>query len=341
MKTKKSQKEKMREFTGVRSKANLNFALSEINKKHGDGSLMRLGDKKTIKCPVISTGTIGLDLATGIGGVPRGRVTEIFGREGSGKTTLALHIVAECQKNKGTVAFIDSEHALKIEYAQNLGVDIDNLLLSQPTTAEEALDIADTLVKSASVDLIIIDSVAAMCTNAELLGTMGQSHVGLLPRLMSQALRKLTASVHKTKTCFIFINQIRMKVNMGPFQGNPEITPGGVALKFHASMRIDVRHIQKIQKDEATIGSRVRVRVIKNKMASPYRSTELDLIFGKGFSSEASLIEVGIAKGIIKQRGSWYDMLEMTFQGKEKLRQWLEINPKDPAILKEINEATE
>jgi len=339
----KSKKTKKTKEEGFKPKENLKLAIQEINKIFGPGALMRLGENKHTKAPSISTGTIGLDLATGIGGVPKGRVIEIFGPAGSGKTTLALHLVAECQKKKGTVAFIDSEHALDVDYAKNLGVNIDDLLCSQPETAEETLEIADTLVKSKAVDLIVIDSVAAMCTKAELLGTMGQSHVGLLPRLMSQALRKLTATVHKTGTCLVFINQIRMKVNMGPFMGNPEITPGGHALKFHASMRIDVRHIAKINKDENTIGSRVRVRLVKNKMSAPYRFAELDLIFGKGFSREASLIETGIMKGIIDLKGSWYSFGdEKLGQGKSQAGELLNASPNlEAEIIKKIMEVQE
>jgi len=307
MKTKKSQKDKMREFTGVRSKANLNLALKEVEKIYGKGALMRMGDKNgVIKCQTISTGTIGLDLITGIGGIPKGRIIEIYGPPASGKTTLALHIVSECQKKKGTVAFIDAEHAIDLEYSKNLGVNVDDLLVSQPGTGEEGLEIADMLVKSASVDLIVIDSVAALTPRAEIEGSMGQSHVGLMPRMMSQALRKLTGMVARTGTCFIFINQIRMKVGMGPFMGNPEVTPGGHALKFHASMRIDVRRIGKIEKDQKNIGARTRIKIVKNKMASPYKSVELDLIYGEGFSWYANLIETGIEKGVIIQSGSWY-----------------------------------
>jgi len=301
-----SKKGKKIKEEGLKPKESLKFAMSEINKMLGDGSIMRLGDTKRVKAPSLSTGTIGLDMATGIGGIPTGRITEIFGPESGGKTTLALHIVAKCQKQKGTVAYIDSEHALDIDYAKKLGVDIDNLLVSQPDTAEEALEIVDALVKSGAVKLIIVDTVAAMCARAELEGTMGQSHVGLVARLMSQALRKLVSTVHKQGIYMLFINQIRMRINMGPYGANPETTPGGLALRFYSSMRIDIRRIGKIQKDENVIGARTRIRIVKNKMSPPYKFTELDLIYGEGFSRDNSLLETALSAGIIHLSGSWY-----------------------------------
>ncbi len=336
-----SKKAKELKEKGLKPKENLKHAISEINKTFGEGSLMRLGDSKRVKAPSLSTGTIGLDMATGIGGVPIGRITEIYGPEAGGKTTLALHIVAECQKQKGTVAYIDSEHALDIDYAKNLGVDIDNLLVSQPETAEEALEIVDTLVKSGAVKLIVVDSVAAMCSRAELEGTMGQSHVGLLARLMSQALRKLASAVHRKGVALVFINQIRMKVNMGPFQGNPETTPGGVALRFYSSLRIDVRRIGKLEKDEKVIGARTRIKLLKNKMSAPFKFVELDLIYGHGFSRYASLIEVGIQKGVIEIKGSWYSFGDENLgQGKENAGDLIKQSPNlEAEIIKKINEA--
>jgi len=339
MKTKKSKKGKVKE-AGLKPKESLKFAMSEINKMFGEGSLMRLGDSKRVKSPSLSTGTIGLDMATGIGGIPIGRITEMYGPESGGKTTLALQIVAGCQKQNGTVAYIDSEHALDIDYAKKLGVDIDNLLCSQPETAEETLEIVDRLVKSGAVKLIIVDSVGGMCSRAELEGTMGQSHVGLLARLMSQALRKLASAVHKKGVALIFINQIRMRINMGPYGGNPETTPGGLALRFYASIRMDIRRIGKIEKDENVIGARVRIKVVKNKMSPPFKQTELDLIYGEGFSRDNSLLETALNAGVITLAGSWYKW-EDTKLGQGKTSAGENLRKHESAIVEAINKSND
>ena len=292
----------------------LELALSQIEKQFGKGAIMKLGiDQVKMHVPAISTGSLGLDIALGIGGIPRGRVIEVFGPESSGKTTLALHVVAEAQKNGGTAAFIDAEHALDINYARKLGVKTDDLLISQPDTGEQALEIAETLVRSGALDIVVVDSVAALVPRAEIEGEMGDSHMGLQARLMSQALRKLTGAISKSQTSIIFINQIRMKI--GVMFGNPETTPGGNALKFYASVRLDVRRIESIKDGQEVTGNRVRVKVVKNKMAPPFRQAEFDVLFGVGISKLGEILDLGVEKKIVERSGAWY-----SFKG-EKLGQ--------------------
>ena len=308
-----------------RAKA-LDAALSQIDRQFGKGSVMRLGDKPVASVSVIPTGSVALDIALGIGGLPRGRIVEIYGPESSGKTTVALHAVANAQKAGGIAAFVDAEHALDPEYAKNLGVDIDNLIVSQPDTGEQALEIADTLIRSGAFDIIVIDSVAALVPKAEIEGDMGDSHVGLQARLMSQALRKLTGALSATGTTAIFINQLREKI--GVFFGNPETTTGGKALKFYASVRLDVRRIETLKEGNEPVGNRTRVKVVKNKMAPPFKQAEFDILYGKGISREGSIIDMGVDTGIIRKSGSWftYDGDQLG-QGKEKARQFLRDNP--------------
>ena len=310
---------------GDRNKA-LELALSQIDKQFGKGSVMRLGDDSRPPVQVIPTGSLALDVALGIGGLPRGRVIEIYGPESSGKTTVALHAVASAQKAGGNAAFIDAEHALDPVYARALGVDTDNLLVSQPDTGEQALEIADMLIRSGGIDIIVIDSVAALVPKAEIEGEMGDSHVGLQARLMSQALRKITGALSATGTAAIFINQLREKI--GVFFGNPETTTGGKALKFYASVRIDVRRIETLKEAGAPVGNRTRAKIVKNKMAPPFKQAEFDIVYGKGISREGSIIDMGVETGIIRKSGSWFTYGDDQLgQGKENVRQFLSDNP--------------
>ena len=310
---------------GDRNKA-LELALSQIDKQFGKGSVMRLGDDSRPPIQVIPTGSLALDVALGIGGLPRGRVIEIYGPESSGKTTVALHAVASAQKAGGNAAFIDAEHALDPVYARALGVDTDNLLVSQPDTGEQALEIADMLIRSGGIDIIVIDSVAALVPKAEIEGEMGDSHVGLQARLMSQALRKITGALSATGTTAIFINQLREKI--GVFFGNPETTTGGKALKFYASVRIDVRRIETLKEAGAPVGNRTRAKIVKNKMAPPFKQAEFDIVYGKGISREGSIIDMGVETGIIRKSGSWFTYGDDQLgQGKENVRQFLSDNP--------------
>ena len=300
----------------------LDVALANIEKQFGKGSLMRLGDEAAVPVASIPTGSIALDVALGIGGIPRGRVTEIYGPESSGKTTVALHIVAEAQRAGGTAAFIDAEHALDPTYAQALGVDINELLVSQPDNGEQALEIADMLVRSNAIDVIVVDSVAALTPRAEIEGEMGDSHVGLQARLMSQALRKIAGSLHRSNTSAIFINQLREKI--GVMFGSPETTPGGRALKFYSSVRLDVRRIETLKDGTDAVGNRVRVKVVKNKVAPPFRQAEFDILYGVGISKEGSLIDLGVEEGIIRKAGAWYTYEgDQLGQGKENARTFL------------------
>ncbi len=305
----------------------LDLALGQIEKQFGKGSILRLGSKEAIvPVSVISTGSISLDAALGVGGLPRGRVIEIFGPESSGKTTIALQVIAEAQKKGGIAAFIDVEHALDPAYARKLGVDIDNLLVSQPDYGEQALEITNTLTTSGQIDVLVVDSVAALVPKAELEGEMGDSHMGLQARLMSQALRKLTGVVSKSRTCLIFINQIREKI--GVMFGNPETTTGGRALKFYSSVRLDIRRIAAIKDGDAIIGNRTKVKVVKNKVASPFREAEFDIIYGEGVSREGDLLDLGVAQNLIEKSGSWFSYkTERIGQGRENARQFLKDNP--------------
>jgi len=310
---------------GEKAKA-LDLAVSQIEKQFGKGAIMKWGSHDVVNVEVIPTGSISLDYALGIGGVPRGRVVEIYGPEASGKTTLALSIVAQAQKKGGTAAYIDAEHALDSKYARALGVDVDNLLISQPDTGEDALEITETLVRSNAMDVIVIDSVAALVPKAEIEGDMGDSHMGLQARLMSQALRKLTAVANRSKTCIVFINQIRMKI--GVMFGNPETTPGGLALKFHASVRMDIRRIETIKQGEQMIGNRVRVKVVKNKMAPPFRTTEFEIIFGEGISYLGDLMDLAVENNVIEKSGAWFSYQgERLGQGRDNIKAMLKQNP--------------
>jgi len=311
----------------------LSAALSQIEKQFGKGSIMRLGEADIARdIQVVSTGSLGLDIALGVGGLPRGRVVEIYGPESSGKTTLTLSVIAEMQKLGGTAAFIDAEHALDPQYASKLGVDVEQLLISQPDNGEQALEIADMLVRSASVDVVVIDSVAALVPKAEIEGEMGEPQMGLQARLMSQALRKLTANIKRSNTLVIFINQIRMKI--GVMFGNPETTTGGNALKFYASVRIDIRRIGSIKKGEEVIGSETRAKVVKNKVAPPFRNAEFDILYGTGISREGEIVELGVLHRIVEKSGAWYSYgKERIGQGKDNARDYLRENP---AIAQEI-----
>ncbi len=304
----------------------LDLALAQIDKQFGKGSVMRLGERPVVQTAVIPTGSIALDVALGVGGLPRGRVVEIYGPESSGKTTVALHAVASAQRAGGIAAFIDAEHALDPEYAKALGVDTDALLVSQPDTGEQALEIADMLVRSGAIDIIVIDSVAALVPRAEIEGEMGDSHVGLQARLMSQALRKITGVLNNTGTTAIFINQLREKI--GVMFGSPETTTGGRALKFYASVRLDVRRIESLKDGTDVVGNRTRVKVVKNKVAAPFKQAEFDIMYGKGISREGSLIDVGVEQAIIRKSGAWYTYDgDQLGQGKEKAREFLRENP--------------
>ncbi|MFY9191021.1 MAG: recombinase RecA [Lawsonella sp.] len=316
-----------------RSKA-LEHALAQIDKQYGKGSVMRLGEEQHRKVPAIPTGSIALDVALGVGGLPRGRIVEVYGPESSGKTTVALHAVASAQKEGGIAAFIDAEHALDPEYARKLGVDTDALLVSQPDTGEQALEIADMLIRSGAIDIIVIDSVAALVPRAEIEGEMGDSHVGLQARLMSQALRKITGGLNASGTTAIFINQLREKI--GVMFGSPETTTGGRALKFYSSVRLDVRRIETLKNGTEPVGNRTRVKVVKNKVAPPFKQAEFDLIYGEGISREGSVIDMGVEHGFVKKSGSWYTYDgDQLGQGKEKVRNYLKENPE---ICDEIEE---
>ncbi len=317
-----------------RTKA-LNMALGQIEKQFGKGAIMRMGDTHASRdVDVVSTGSLGLDVALGVGGLPRGRVTEIYGPESSGKTTLTLQVIAEAQKLGGTAAFVDAEHALDPVYAEKIGVNVDDLLVSQPDTGEQALEITDMLVRSGAVDVVVIDSVAALTPKAEIEGEMGDSHVGLHARLMSQALRKLTANINRSNTMVIFINQIRMKI--GVMFGSPETTTGGNALKFYASVRLDIRRIGAIKKGEEIIGNETRVKVVKNKMAPPFRRAEFEILYGRGISREGELIDLGVANGFVEKSGAWYSYgSERIGQGKDNAREFLLQHPETAREIEE------
>ena len=303
----------------------LEMALGQIEKQFGKGSIMRMGDKTSMKIDTISTGALALDLALGIGGLPRGRITEIYGPESSGKSTLAMHVVAEAQRNGGTCAYIDAEHAMDPIYARAIGVDVDRLFISQPDTGEQALEICDMLVRSGAVDVVVIDSVAALTPKAEIEGEMGDSFVGLQARLMSQALRKLTGSINRTNTICIFINQLREKI--GVMFGSPETTPGGRALKFYSSVRLDIRRIESIKDGADVTGNRTRVKVVKNKVAPPFKQAEFDIMYGKGISREGSILDVGVECGVVKKSGAWFTYEgEQLGQGRENAKKFLAEN---------------
>jgi recombination protein RecA len=311
----------MPEERDERSKA-IEAALSQIDKQFGKGSIMRLGSREKVDVPAIPTGALSLDAALGVGGFPRGRVIEIYGPESSGKTTLALHVIAEAQRRGGMAAFVDAEHALDALYAGKLGVDIDNLLVSQPDSGEQALEIAEVLIRSGAVDVLVVDSVAALVPRSELEGEMGEATMGVQARLMSQALRKLTSIVAKSKTCLIFINQLREKI--GVMFGNPETTTGGRALKFYASIRLDIRRIASLKEGESVIGSRAKVKVVKNKVAAPFREAEFDILYGEGISKEGDLLDLGVEHNVIEKSGAWYAINgERMGQGRENARQFL------------------
>jgi recombination protein RecA len=304
----------------------LELALAQIERSHGKGAVMRLGDRASLQVEVIPTGSIALDIALGVGGIPRGRVTEIYGHESGGKTTLALQIVAEAQKLGGTAAYIDAEHALDPMYSARLGVNVNDLLISQPDTGEQALDIAEMLIRSGAIDVIVVDSVAALVSRAEIEGEMGDAHVGLQARLMSQALRKLTAAISRSQTSVIFINQLRERI--GVMFGNPETTPGGRALKFYSSVRLDVRRVDSIKQGTDIVGNRVKVKVVKNKVAPPFRQCEFDLMYNEGISKEGGLLDVGLEMGLVEKSGAWFTFgPERLGQGRENAKEFLRQNP--------------
>ncbi len=315
--------------------AAIQMAVDQIEKQFGKGSIMKLGDKGIQNVQVIPTGSLSLDIALGVGGVPRGRVVEIYGPESSGKTTLAYHIVSQAQKNGGVAAFVDAEHALDPEYAKNIGVDTEKLLVSQPDTAEQALEITETLVRSNAVDVVVIDSVAALVPKNEIEGDMGDSHLGLQARLMSQALRKLTGATSKSNTTLIFINQLRMKI--GVMFGNPEVTSGGNALKFYSSVRMDIRRKEQIKDGETIIGNHVKVKVVKNKVAPPFRSAEFDVMYNEGISRYGDILDLAVTEDLIKKSGSWYEFKEKKIgQGREATKQFLRDNPKVSEELEKV-----
>ncbi len=331
MNTKKEQENQ--KISAEKQKA-LEMAMGQIEKQFGKGSVMKLGEFKATNIDAIPTGALSLDIALGIGGIPKGRIIEIFGPESSGKTTLALHMIAEAQKRGGEAAFIDAEHALDPIYAKHLGVDIDNLIVSQPDTGEQALEIAEALVRSGAIDIIVVDSVAALVPKAEIDGDMGDSHVGLQARLMSQALRKLTGVINKSNCVIVFINQLREKV--GVLFGNPETTPGGRALKFYSSVRLDIRRIENIKQDGEVLGNRVRVKVVKNKVAPPFREAEFDIIYGKGISKSGNILDLAVNLDIVDKSGSWFSYNgDRIGQGRENAKRYLEENP---AIMNEIEQ---
>ena len=340
-----AKKEKEMIDTSMGKEKALELALSQIEKQFGKGAVMKLGEFKTTDVEAISTGALSLDVALGIGGIPRGRIIEIYGPESSGKTTLALHMIAECQKSGGEAAFIDAEHALDPVYAKHLGVDIDNLIVSQPDTGEQALEIAEALIRSSAIDLVVVDSVAALVPKAEIDGEMGDTHVGLQARLMSQALRKLAGVLNRSNASLVFINQLREKV--GVMFGSPETTPGGRALKFYASVRLDIRKIEAIKQDSEIIGNKVRVKVVKNKVAPPFRETEFDIIYGKGISKSGNILDLAVNLDIIEKAGAWFSYNgERIGQGRENAKKYIENNPElmqelDQKVRKNFNEAFE
>ena len=340
-----AKKEKEMIDTSMGKEKALELALSQIEKQFGKGAVMKLGEFKTTDVEAISTGALSLDVALGIGGIPRGRIIEIYGPESSGKTTLALHMIAECQKSGGEAAFIDAEHALDPVYAKHLGVDIDNLIVSQPDTGEQALEIAEALIRSSAIDLVVVDSVAALVPKAEIDGEMGDTHVGLQARLMSQALRKLAGVLNRSNASLVFINQLREKV--GVMFGSPETTPGGRALKFYASVRLDIRKIEAIKQDSEIVGNKVRVKVVKNKVAPPFRETEFDIIYGKGISKSGNILYLAENLDIIEKAGAWFSYNgERIGQGRENAKKYIENNPElmqelDQKVRKNFNEAFE
>ena len=340
-----AKKEKEIIDTSMGKEKALELALSQIEKQFGKGAVMKLGEFKTTDVEAISTGALSLDVALGIGGIPRGRIIEIYGPESSGKTTLALHMIAECQKSGGEAAFIDAEHALDPVYAKHLGVDIDNLIVSQPDTGEQALEIAEALIRSSAIDLVVVDSVAALVPKAEIDGEMGDTHVGLQARLMSQALRKLAGVLNRSNASLVFINQLREKV--GVMFGSPETTPGGRALKFYASVRLDIRKIEAIKQDSEIVGNKVRVKVVKNKVAPPFRETEFDIIYGKGISKSGNILDLAVNLDIVEKAGAWFSYNgERIGQGRENAKKYIENNPElmqelDQKVRKNFNEAFE